>query len=1123
MSRLCRRYVPRCCALLVITVLVALAVPGWSASEKALQDLAGPLRALALAATQGGIAGQAFPLLKGPEQNVQVVILFQSPYAAASTSLGPYGGVVQFRRDVRVQAIVPVTSLTEIADLPQVRQIRAPLRPVPLQGFGTYSSEGVQLVGAVPYHVSGLMGQGVDVAIIDMGFNDYQNAEIPIDPNDPARTISFAAGGGMTGSYHGTAVAEVVADMAPGARFTLINVDTNMAWETAIEYARNQGFDVCMASLGAFGGPYDGTHPLDQQVDMARAAGVFYVNAAGNHAENHYQGTWTDHNGNGFHEFSGGDETIDLYLTAGQFMAYLSWWQTTPGGLTNHDYDLVLVDAADHEIARSGFTQNGDDQPLDVLLAYINTDGNYGLKIEYYGGPTPHQDMFQLFSPDVPLEGVHQVAESSLLIPAAAQGAYSVGATRGAVITGSPFGDLAVDDLETFSSQGPVVGHPERIKPDLVAPDGVETSLAAEGLSPFYGTSAAAPHVAGAACLILSEDQLRTADEVQSILQRQALPLGTGTPNNLFGYGRLRMRVGADSRAPRITIAYPQNGDTITTRTPTVTAYITDDGSGVDPTTIVVKLNGTVVLDGSDPGTDISNFYNSANGKLQWPVGSALARTNHVVSIQCSDLSGNESDEAITNFRVAAPTIPGGVRIVSFPYWDLQQTDPSIILGTPLSEMALVRWMPTDAGYDKYHFYPDAAATLTPSDCQQADINERTVPYPPAGLGYFLSIPQTAVLDIQGRSVQEFPSVHVRLFTGQHAPRGWNLIGNPYEEPTSWGAVQFVTNGVAQDLREAIDAGVTEGVLFDYVSPQGGQPGYYDFASDPTTAVMQPQKGYWIHVNQDTRVIFYSTAIAGAQAQPVAATSEAGKDGWVLRLCARAGAYQDPSNYIGVASTASAGYDPASDVPEPPALTRGLQLAMNHPGWGDNAGRYAKDIRGDNDPGRWDVEVSCALPNTRVTLTWPELNSQVPDDVRLVLEDLDSGRKIYMRTASRYEFDSGPDGSVRHLRIRTDSGSSHALAFSGMTTQSVAGGGAAIVYTLSASAEVSAEIRNIAGRLVRTLGSRTVEGGSQQTLMWNGRSNYGGPVPAGRYLVRLTARAEDGQTVQAIRPLNVVR
>ena len=83
MSRLCRRYVPRCCALLAITVLVALAVPGWSASEKALQDLAGPLRALALAATQGGIAGQAFPLLKGPEQDVQVVILFQSPYAAA--------------------------------------------------------------------------------------------------------------------------------------------------------------------------------------------------------------------------------------------------------------------------------------------------------------------------------------------------------------------------------------------------------------------------------------------------------------------------------------------------------------------------------------------------------------------------------------------------------------------------------------------------------------------------------------------------------------------------------------------------------------------------------------------------------------------------------------------------------------------------------------------------------------------------------------------------------------------------------------------------------------------------------------------------------------------------------
>ena len=36
-------------------------------------------------------------------------------------------------------------------------------------------------------------------------------------------------------------------------------------------------------------------------------------------------------------------------------------------------------------------------------------------------------------------------------------------------------------------------------------------------------------------------------------------------------------------------------------------------------------------------------------------------------------------------------------------------------------------------------------------------------------------------------------------------------------------------------------------------------------------------------------------------------------------------------------------------------------------------------------------------------------------------------------------------------------------------------------------------------------------------------SQFGSPVPAGRYLVRLTARAEDGQTVQGIRPFEIMR
>jgi len=1130
-SRLRHRYVsPYLVALALILSATSGVGTGWAAQGTALEDLAGPLRTLAVAAARGEVLPFAFPLpAKGPEDMVLVVVEFRSEAAAANTSLAPYGGQVQIRRDRRVQALLPASSLSAVAGLPQVSQVRPPRYMYPLQGYGANYSEGVQLCGATAYHAAGMFGAGADVAILDMGFADYANAEIP----PGVSTISFASGGTMGTDYHGTACAEIVADMAPMCNMTLIAVDTDMSVEMATEYVVNQGFDVSLMSLGSFGGPYDGTHPESQEVNRARAAGLFWVNSAGNHAERHYQGQFTDADGDGLNEFGGGDETIDVYLFPGVFQAFLSWYQTTPTGLTNHDFDLVLVDGSDAEIARSGYSQNGDDPPADALLATIAVEGQYGLKIEYYAGPANPGDFFQLFLPDYDVETQHQVPESSLLIPAEATGAYAVGATRGAVDPNATV-MVPIDGLEPFSSQGPVAGHPEIIKPNITAPDAVTTSLAAQdpGLSPFYGTSAAAPHVAGAAALVFSEDALRTADEVEKILNDLALDLpgeAEPDPNNQYGEGRLRLRAGVDSRAPTITIAFPRHGETITTATPTLTAFIQDDGSGVDPTTIRIELNQIEVYNGSSPGQQ-PDPYDAATGRLSWPdpdgdwwnANGPLAHTNHMIIIDCSDYSANEATSAVTNFRVASATIPGGVHIVSFPYRDLAVTDPSVVLGTPLADLAMVRWWPEDEGKLKYHFYPDTRASLVPPDCTQANMDDRTVPYPPAGLAYFLSLPQTAVLAIEGMTLDDIPSTHIRLYYGQHRPRGWNLIGNPYEQPVNWGTVQFVTDGVRQDLREAIDAGVTEGVLFDYVGPSGGQGGYYSFTTDPTAGALEPMKGYWLHVNQDTRVLVYGGGM-GTAAQPTSAQPQAAADGWLVRLCVRAGGYQDPSNYVGVSSAASAGYDPAHDVPEPPALVGTLQMYMPRPGWGRHAGRYAKDVRGTTDSGQWDVEVLCELADSEVEITWPQLNAQVPGEVKLVLEDLDGGRQVYMRTASAYRFRSGPEGCVRHLRIRAETGSDRMLTLSGVAAARAAGGGAVFTYAVSRTAEVTVEVRNIAGRLVKMFTPRRVEGGGQQSLVWNGMSQFGSPVPAGRYLVRLTARAEDGQTVQGIRPFEIMR
>ena len=202
---------------------------------------------------------------------------------------------------------------------------------------------------------------------------------------------------------------------------------------------------------------------------------------------------------------------------------------------------------------------------------------------------------------------------------------------------------------------------------------------------------------------------------------------------------------------------------------------------------------------------------------------------------------GNEASPAVTNFRVAAPTMPTGISMVSFPYKNLQVTDPSAILGVPPADLGLVRWWPLDEAYDKYHYYPDARAALIPPDCQYTNLDDRTVPYPPAGLGYFLSIPRQAVLDIQGEPLSDVPSTHIRLYRGQQAPRGWNLIGNPYDEPVSWGSVQFVTDGKRRTCAMPSPRALLRACFSSTARASAGRP-VSTTALNPTTAMMEPRR-----------------------------------------------------------------------------------------------------------------------------------------------------------------------------------------------------------------------------------------------------------------------------------------
>ena len=384
-------------------------------------------------------------------------------------------------------------------------------------------SQGVALIDADDWQSAGCTGTGVKIAVLDPGFAGYatrvSEGELPASV-----VIHWADSIGDEGtSVHGTACAEIVYDVAPGAQLYLVNFNTEVEMGAAVDWLIGEGVNIISHSVGwPISGPGDGTGPICDIIDTAQAAGILWVNAAGNDAQGHWQGNWVNIDHDQYNEFATGDETNTITVTNGYPIVVLLKWND-PWDASANDYDLLLFDKYGSLVALSDDPQDGDDVPregLDYIAAY---SGVYHIAIGTLGSPAPVN--FHLYSFYQDLQ--YKTASRSLTIPADSANALAVGAVAWNTPT----------TLESFSSRGPTKDG--RVKPDLVAPDGVSTRSYSP--DPFYGTSAATPHVAGAAALVKCRYSSYTPADMQSFLESAAVDLGTAGKDNLYGSGRLRL------------------------------------------------------------------------------------------------------------------------------------------------------------------------------------------------------------------------------------------------------------------------------------------------------------------------------------------------------------------------------------------------------------------------------------------------------------------------------------------------------------------------------------------------------------------------------------------------------
>jgi subtilisin family serine protease len=386
------------------------------------------------------------------------------------------------------------------------------------------ASEGVKAIGADKWQAAGYTGQGMKIGILDQGFDGYRDLlgrELPA----AVKAQSFVPGIEIdqTGVSHGAAVAEVIHDVAPDAELYLAYYDGgDVSMGNAVEWLLRQGVNIISHSAGGLAAPMDGTGRDDELVRLATDNGVLWINSAGNNGTQHYSAAYADTNLDGVHEFAP-DKTLLAFRAdpADNSQIVLTWNDWQPGG--TQDLDLFVFDQDGHLVASSRNSREGNRPPVEQIVYQFDDARTYYVTIN--GVNVTQPITLSLFVHQTPLLELADPI-GSLATPGDAREALTVGAVN-----------WRDNQLEPFSSRGPTADG--RVKPDLAGPDGVSNAVyAAQG---FYGTSAAAPHIAGAAALVWGAYPQATALEIRDFLINNAVDLGTAGPDNETGAGLLEL------------------------------------------------------------------------------------------------------------------------------------------------------------------------------------------------------------------------------------------------------------------------------------------------------------------------------------------------------------------------------------------------------------------------------------------------------------------------------------------------------------------------------------------------------------------------------------------------------
>jgi Subtilase family/FG-GAP-like repeat len=430
----------------------------------------------------------------------------------------------------------------------------------------------------------GVDGGGISVGALSDSFNCLGGAAADASSGDlPSVTVTQEISVCTGATDEGRAILQVVHDVAPGASLSFASAFNGQAsFASNILALAASGAKVVVDDVVYFAEPMFQDGIIAQAVDSVVAGGVTYFSAAGNQARQSYQSVFrpgdffpdgafpsvfgapsflggTAHN---FDSTSGKNHFQSMTIPGSATLRFSLQWDSpffsvsgSPG--TQNDLDIYLLDAsATQVLAGSAFNNVGGDA---VELLGVRNNGTapltVNLMIVKHSGADPGLIKYVYFGPAI--MNRFDTQSGTIFGHANAVGAEAVGAAR---YSNTPAFGIFPPVLESFSSSGgtPILfdlagnrlptADARSYKPEIVASDGVDTTFFGSdtdgtGFPNFFGTSAAAPHAAGVAALLLQAKPSLAPAQVYQRLENTAIDMGPPGFDNDSGFGLIQADV----------------------------------------------------------------------------------------------------------------------------------------------------------------------------------------------------------------------------------------------------------------------------------------------------------------------------------------------------------------------------------------------------------------------------------------------------------------------------------------------------------------------------------------------------------------------------------------------------